>query len=263
MKRHRSLHERLSTCRALLGLLQTQPNLALSELTGMCGYDFLFLDGEHGVFSESEYMHTMQVLSAVDVLAMVRLPRLDAPALGRYLDMGADAIVVPNVSTVEQARALVRAMEYPPSGTRGFGAAAHRVTRYGIDLVAHMKDPREGAYLIVMIESALGVSNVEDIVAVDGVDGVFIGPSDLTADLGCAGEFSHPTYLQAIERIERAASSGGKLLGTAPHPGHPLEALLARGHRLLLLDADMPLICKAMFTQTEKARSYLHLSRAT
>jgi 2-keto-3-deoxy-L-rhamnonate aldolase RhmA len=257
MKRQRSLQERLSTSRAIFGLLQTQPNTVLAELAGMCGYDFLLLDGEHGVFSERDYLHTMQVLSAVDVLSMVRLPRFDLQAVGRYLDIGADAIVVPNVSTVDQATALVRAMEYPPSGTRGCGAGVHRVTRYAMDMAAHMKSPRESAWLIVMIESALGVANVEEIVAIEGVDGILIGPVDLSAELGCPGDFSQAPYAQAMARIERAASETGKLVGTVPHQGHSLEALLARGHRLFIVGADMPLIREAMVAQVQTARSCL------
>src|SRR4029077_4546465 len=103
--------------------------------------------------------------AAADVAAMVRLPGHDAHALGRYLDMGADAIIVPSVSTADQARALVRAMEYPPVGTRGLGAPLHRATRYGTDLAAHLKSPRDGIYLVLIIECALGAANVEDILA--------------------------------------------------------------------------------------------------
>jgi len=224
-------------------------------MVGMCGYDFLMLDGEHGVFSEQDYLQTLQALSSADVLAFVRLAGHNTHAIGRYLDMGVDAIVVPNVSTVEQASALVRAMEYPPAGTRGFGASAHRATRYGMDLEEHMKSPREGVCLVVMIESSVGVANVEAILAVEGVDGVFIGPSDLTANLGDARNFSQPAYVQAVAHVERAAAARGKLLGTAPHPGNPLEALLARGHHLLVLDADMSLIREAMTSQVLKAKS--------
>lgn len=255
MKPQRSVLERLSTQRALIGLLQTHPNPALAEMAGMCGYDFLMLDGEHGVLSEQDYLQTLQALTATDALAFVRLAGHDTHAVGRYLDMGVDAIVVPNVSTVEQATALARAMEYPPAGTRGFGASAHRATRYGMDMEAHLKSPREGACLVVMIESSLGVANVEAILAVEGVDGVFIGPSDLTANLGEARNFSLPAYVQAMAHIERAAAARGKLLGTAPHAGSPLEALLARGHRLLIVDADMSLVREAMTSQVLKAKS--------
>ena len=252
-----SLQERLATRRSLIGLLQAHPSPALAEMAGMCGYDFLLLDGEHGTFSESDYLHTLQALAAADVAALVRLGGHDTRAIGRYLDMGADAIVVPNVSTAEQARTLVHGMEYPPAGTRGMGAGLHRATRYGLDLKAHLLAPREGVCLIVIIESALGVANVEDILAVEGIDGVIVGPSDLTADLGCAGDYSRLAYVEAVSRIEKAAAARGMILGTAPHPGNPVHALVARGHRLLIVGSDMPLICEAMSAQVARARSCL------
>jgi 4-hydroxy-2-oxoheptanedioate aldolase len=257
MKPRCHLHERLSAHRALFGLLQTYPNMMLTEMAGMCGYDFLLLDGEHGLFSEHDYFQALQVLDSVDVISMVRLAGHDTQALGRYLDMGADVIIVPNVTTSEQAKALVRAMEYPPSGTRGFGAPGHRVTRYGLDLAEHLNAPREGASLIVMIESALGVSNVEAIVAVEGIDGVLIGPSDLVADLGCERDFNRSAYVEALARIEQAAAVSGKFVGTVPHASNPLEALLARGHRFFILGAEVSLIREAMRAQVMKARSHL------
>lgn len=251
----RSLHERLATQRALTGFLQTHPNPALAEMAGMCGYDFLLLDGEHGVLRETDHLEAMRAIHCTGMAAMVRLRSHDAQALGPYLDMGAEGIVVPNVETAEQAAALVRAMEYPPAGTRGFGASAHRATRYGMDLAVHLKAPRSGVALIVMIESALGVANADEILAVEGVEGVFIGPLDLSANLGAAGDFSRPAYAEAIERIERAAAACGKIFGTGPHQGYPLETLLARGHRLFLIGADMPLMREAMLSQVAKAKS--------
>lgn len=257
MVRRRSLHDRLSTQRALFGLLQTHPNPALAEMAGLCGYDFLIFDGEHGVFSETDHLESLRALACTDALGFVRLAGRDAHALGRYLDMGADGIVVPNVSTAEQANMLVRAMEYPPNGIRGFGASAHRATRYGMDLAAHLKAPRQGACLFVIIESRLGVANVDDILAVEGVDGAIIGPADLSADMGSARDFANPEYLLAVERVEKAAVAQRKIFGTAPHPGFPVETLLARGHRLLIMDADMSLIREAMCAQLATARSHL------
>jgi 4-hydroxy-2-oxoheptanedioate aldolase len=256
MKR-RSALERLATKRALLGLLMTHPSPPLAEMAGMCGYDFLMLDAEHGVFSESDFLQAMQALAATDAIAFVRLAGHDTHALGRYMDMGADAIVAPSVSSAAEAKMLVRAMEYPPSGTRGFGAAAHRATRYGLDLAAHIGDPRGGVCLFVIIESALGVSNIDEILAVKGVDGVIIGPSDLSANLGRTGDYSQPAYAQAVASIERAAAATGKLLGTVPHGGNSIEALLQRGHRLFVMGADMPLIRDAMCAQLANAQSSL------
>jgi 4-hydroxy-2-oxoheptanedioate aldolase len=253
-----TLQNRLTHERALIGLLQSHPNPSLTEMAGMCGYDFVMFDAEHGIFSETDYLHAFQAAAAARLLAMVRLARHDdTHSLGRYLDMGVQAIVVPNVSTAEQAHTLVRAMEYPPAGTRGSGASLHRATRYGMDLAADLKAPRSGASLLVIIESALGVTNADEILAVDGLDGVIIGPSDLSADLGCSGDFSQPVYAQAVARIEHAAVARGKLLGTAPHAGSPIDALVARGHRLLIICADMALIREAMSAQAAKAKSSL------
>lgn len=257
MKPLRTLSERLSKQKALLGLLQSNPNPALAEMAGMCGYDFLLMDGEHGVFSESDYLHGLRAAAAVDMLAFVRLAKHDLQALGRYLDVGFDAIVVPNVSTAEQARGLSRAMTYPPTGTRGFGAALHRSTRYGMDLAAHINAPRERVSLLVIIESALGAANVEDILAVEGVDGAIVGPADLTADLGFPGDFSMTAYTRALEGIERAVLARGKLLGTAPHPGRSVEVLRSLGYRLILLGADVGLVRDAMLAQVSMARSCL------
>lgn len=252
-----SVRDRLATQRALMGLLQTHPSPVIAEMAGMCGYDFLLLDAEHGVFSESDFLHTLRALASTDTLGMVRLAGHDTQALGRYMDMGADAIVVPDVSTVEQARALVRAMEYPPAGTRGFGAAAHRATRYGLDRAAHVSAPRSGVCLLLIIESTLGVANAEEIAAVEGVDGLIVGPSDLSANLGGVGDYSQPAYAQALATIEKAATAAGKLLGSPPHAGNPIEALFNRGHRMFILGADMPLIREVMCAQVTKARSSL------
>lgn len=262
MSARSTLRERLLSRRALSGLLQTHPNTAFAEVAGMCGYDFLLLDGEHGLFSELDYLHTLRAIAATNALALVRLRTHDTQRVGRYLDMGVDAIVAPNVATVEQAERLARSMVYPPQGTRGFSAPLHRATRYGLDLAAHLQSPRDSAALLVIIESTKGVANVADILAVDGVDGAIIGPSDLTADLGRVGDFSQPAYLEAVAAVERAAAAHGKLVGTAPHHGLPVDALIERGHRLLIVGADMTLIREAMSAQLASVHAHLgaHLS---
>lgn len=250
-----NLHESLRQEKPLFGLVQTLPNPSLTELAALCGYDFLILDGEHGWFGEMDYLHTLLALGSVATAGIVRVRNHDAQAIGRYLDMGAAGILVPNVSTGAQAVALVRAMQYPPAGTRGFAAPAMRASSYGMNLAAHLKSPRGHAFLAVMIETALGASNADEILGIEGVDAVVVGPFDLTADLGCPGDFAHSAYAEALERIERAALSRGKALGSAPHPGHPLEVLVARGHRLITLGVDMSLMRDALQAPLATARA--------
>lgn len=222
--------ERLSGRRALLGLLQAYPGALFAEMAPKCGYDFLFLDGEYGKLAEADFAQALQALESTEVLAFVRLAAHDLDALSRFVSMGADAIVVPHVSTAQQATDLVRAMD---------SAAADRARQC----------------LIVIIESLLGAAHAQEILAVDGVDGVFVGPSDLSADQGRRGDYSHREYADALARIEHAAAVTGKFLGTAPHAGYPLAALLARGHRLFVLGTDVALVHDAMSAQLAQARA--------
>lgn len=238
-----------------MGFLQSVPSPAVTELAATSGYDFLILDSEHGLFSELDHFQALLTLSGSDVPALVRLRGHDAQALGRYLDMGADGILIPNVTSAEEAQLMVRAASYPPAGARGFAGALARAARYGADLAAHVRTPRGGIFIAVMIEAMGGVENIDAILDVEGVDGVVIGPFDLTADMGFPGDFSRSGYAEALMHIERSAAARGKVYGTAPHPGYSLRELIARGHRLITLAADMSLFREAMSVQLAQALS--------
>jgi 2-keto-3-deoxy-L-rhamnonate aldolase RhmA len=222
------LHDQLARREVLAGLLQEWPNPLLVELAGACGYDFLIVDGQHGVFSQREFVAGLKALVASkQVLAMVRLARHDVPTLRQCLELGADAIVVPRVSTPDEARALVRAM------------GADRETS-----------------LIVILESVPGATNAAEILAVEGVDGAFVGPINLSTDLNCPRNYAHPSYGEALARIERAAAAMGKVLGTVPNGGYPVEVLRPRGHRLFILGSDRGLLCEAMNARTAKIKAF-------
>lgn len=226
-ERHRSLQQRLATGQPLLGLLQMYPNRSLEELAAGSGYDFLMVDGEHGFFTEAEIRGTFDALAKTDILTLFRVPKLDPRLAERYLEMGADVIVAPLVSTVDDAKAMARAT----------------ISRKG--------------GLIVLLETRGGVENAAAILAVDGVDGAIIGPGDLSNDLGIKGQYSHPTFTQAFSQIERAAAAARKPYGTIIHGNNTFEALSARGHRLLLQTTDHSLIGAALKSQAAAARSAL------
>jgi 4-hydroxy-2-oxoheptanedioate aldolase len=257
MKARRSLTERLATQKALVGLLYTRANITLAELAGHCGYDFLLIDVEHGIFTDHECLQALRACSAMGMLSMIRLSGQELGAIGRYLDMGADVIVAPNVRTAAEADVLAKAMVYPPVGTRGFGASIHRETNYGIDLTLHIEAPRGGAAFLAVIESAQGVENIDSILAVDGLDGIIVGPGDLSSDLGRPLDFSQAAYAPALARVEHSAAARRKVLGTAPHGDHTLEALRARGHRVFIVGSDISLVRDAMCAQVKSAQDRL------
>ena len=222
------LRDHLSLNRPLMGIIQMGINPLLSEFADECGYDFVFLDREHGVFTEDDYVRSMKGPHASQSLTMVRIAEQNIDELQRGVNLGADCVVVPHVATVSEARTMAGAM-YVSARAR----------------------------LIVIIESELGVANAREILSVQGVDGVLIGPTDLSADLGIPGEFGNPVYSQALANVERAASMAGKILGTVPHGDYSIPILQARGHRLLILGTDRSLVRDAMTSQIARARSHL------
>jgi 2-keto-3-deoxy-L-rhamnonate aldolase RhmA len=167
----------------------------------------------------------------------VRLAEQDAGALARYVGMGARAIVVPRISTVQEVKRMVRALDDAAS------------------LVAQPRADRPAVSLIAIIESAAGVKNAQEILATDGVDAVFVGPSDLSTDLGSHGNYASCAYASALTQIESAAAKAGKFLGTIPHGEYTLDTLLSRGYRILLTATDISLLSEALSAQLARAQS--------
>ena len=253
---NRGIGVRLADRKTLYGLLQSLPSPAVSEMAGLAGYDFVLLDAEHGGFAPPDILPALYALASTDCASIVRLRDHDPHVLGQCLDLKVDGILAPNVRS--RAEALVRAMEYPPKGSRSFGASLHRATSYGKAVPEHVAGPRAATCLFVLIESQAGAEHAHEILAVDGVDGVIIGPYDLSADLGSAGDFSTSLYADAFMAIEAAAVDHHKLLGAALHPAFSASDLIARGHRLLIAAADTPLIREAFESHLLQARASSH-----
>lgn len=198
----------------LIGLFLSRPGDLIVEMAGLHGFDFVVVDGEHGRFEERDYAPVLASIAGSGMIGMVRVSGHDAEELRRRLRDGADAVVVPHVATEEEARFFAEAVR------------------------AGSADPTRRAGFIALLESAAGAENAERILAVEGVDGAFIGPNDLSADLGTPGDYDGDAYRDAVERIERACAATGKLVGTVPLGEHTLARLRDRGHRLLVVGVD-------------------------
>jgi 2-keto-3-deoxy-L-rhamnonate aldolase RhmA len=235
----------------MFGLMQTIPLPALTELAVWSGYDFVILDCEHGVVDEPAQIACLQVLSATNTLSAVRVKPRDWPSVGRYLDFGASGIVMPDVQTAEDAAVFVASANYGPNGTRS-STRATRALRYG--LKAAVAAP---PLLLATIEGARGAANVEAIAATPGLGGLVIGPSDLSADLGCPYDFAADAYVKAFNHIEPAAAKVQLLIGTIAHPGFPMERLITGGHRFLIVSADIAIIREGYESKLAQARGNL------
>jgi 2-keto-3-deoxy-L-rhamnonate aldolase RhmA len=186
-------------------------DIALAAKT--CGFDALFFDLQHGVVSEHEISQMAVAAMNAGVTPIVRVPEKDYAAALRMLDNGALGIVMPEVTTVEDARAAVAACKFPPVGNRGaFGSWAHFSYR-NLPAADMRKAFNDATLLILMVESKAAVDNIEGIAAVPGVDVVHIGTNDLSTDLGHPGELTHPDVMAAIERVVAACRKHGKVAG--------------------------------------------------
>lgn len=190
------------------GLWLGLPDNSVAEIAAGAGFDWLLIDHEHGPYELTHVLAHLQAIAAYDVAPIVR-PVDDNPALlKRLLDMGAQSFLVPMVDTAAQAAAIVAALRYPPAGRRGLGTSMARAARWnGVPDYVHRANAE--LCLIVQVETTTALANLDDIVAVDGVDGVFIGPSDLSASMGYPGDPGHAEVLAAInDGLERIIAAG-------------------------------------------------------
>jgi 4-hydroxy-2-oxoheptanedioate aldolase len=177
-------------------------------------------------------------MSATPTVAVVRVPWNDHVYLKRVLDVGAEAVLIPSVDTADDARAAVAACLYPTRGRRGTAASSVRASSYGMapDYVATCAD---NLLIAIQIESAKAVENIDDIVAVEGVDLIFIGPFDLSATVGQMGNLKHPEVAKLIEHAETRIKAAGRPMGTVPHPGCTWKDMFDRGYQFVNAGSDI------------------------
>lgn len=179
-----------------------------TEIAANAGYDWLLIDGEHAPSDLRTTLSQLQSIAAYPSQAVVRPPIGSVQLIKQLLDIGAQSLLIPMVETVEQAELMVKAVRYPPLGVRGVGAALARATRWN-SLPNYYQTAHEDICLLIQIESVKGLENLDAILQVDGIDGVFIGAVDLSATMGYEGNPNHPEVQKAvIDAIGRIRASG-------------------------------------------------------
>lgn len=198
--------------KAQVGLFITSGSETNAEIVASAGFDWLLLDAEHSPYGLETVTSLLRTVQAYPATPVVRIPVNDTVLIKQYLDLGAQNLMVPMVHNAEQAEKAVAAMHYPPRGVRGIGAALARSSRFnGVD--DYLNKASETVSLTVQVESAEAVENAAEIAAVDGVDAIFIGPSDLAASMGLLGQQQHPDVLAAVDTTFKAVRDAGKLVG--------------------------------------------------
>lgn len=242
MPQQRDLKAELKAGQAAFGCWLGLNSGAVAEIVAGAGYDFVLIDLEHGPGDPQEALTIMQAISAYPCVPLVRVPANEPLWIKRALDLGAAGIMVPSVETAAQAAQVADAARYPPLGRRGMAPTVIRASGYGVRWREYAAGFNERLLVICQVETAQAVENAAAIAAVDGVDLLFVGPFDLSGDLGYPAQPDHPDVRKAIAKVEGVAKAAGKLLGTIPTAERDVAALLAAGHLLLPCESDVGLL---------------------
>lgn len=231
----REFRKRLRAGDTLFGTLLNLPSAAVAEILAAAGFDWLFIDTEHGAIGTSALISILQTIDR-DVVCIVRVPALDVAAIKRSLDLGAAGVMVPQVETAHDAAEAVRLARYAPGGDRGFGLA--RAHGYGFNVREYLARANDEIAVIVQVEHARAVENIEAIARVDGLDAVFIGPYDLSASLGHPGDIEHPSVVEALQHVSGVCRSVGMPLGYFGIDANAVAPYVKQGYTLICAGVD-------------------------
>ena len=211
---------------------------AIAEVLANAGFDWIAADMEHTDIDNAEFAALTRAMHGRQAVPLARVRENDTLAIRQVLDLGAQGVIVPLVHTAEDAERAVRAAKYPPDGVRGF--CFSRMNNWGVDFTTYAAMANDDIAVVVMIESRQGVENIDAILAVESVDGVFIGPYDLSGSYGVPGQTAHELVQVGCRRVVEACQAAGKSAGM--HIVIPTEAnvhqALEDGFTFLALGVD-------------------------
>jgi len=252
--RHNKTKERLQAGETVFGCFVRYPNASLIEVMGYQPWDFLVFDGEHGTLEPQDCEHMVRAAELQDVTPIVRVTTNQPHIILRFMDSGAQGLHVPWVNTAEEAEAVVRSVKYHPRGIRGL--ASVRAADYGQrgTFADYVKTANQESLVVIHIETIEAVERLPEIVQIDDLDVIFIGPTDLSHSLGVPGQPQHPDVQAAINRIVETVKGTDKALGIMVGNAQAAQQWRERGARYITVMLESLL--------SPAARDYLEKSRA-
>nr|WP_200914767.1 HpcH/HpaI aldolase/citrate lyase family protein [Arthrobacter sp. Leaf234] len=229
--------------RPLAGMWVCSGSPLVAEICAGSGLDWLLVDAEHSPNGLESILAQLQAVHGYPVQVLVRPPVNDPVLIKQYLDLGVQNLLIPMVHSVADAEAAVAATRYPPEGVRGVGSALARAARWN-RVPDYLATASATVSVTVQIESAAAVDAVEDILAVDGVDAIFVGPSDLAASMGLLGQQEHPEVRAAVEHCLAAAGRADVPAGVNAFSPATAHHYLDAGARFILVGADVALLAR-------------------
>lgn len=241
----------------VLGTWISSGSSICGEIAAGAGFDFVVVDVEHSPVDLEATHHIFQGIRSgnPEVAPMVRAHGVDYAHLKRYLDLGAEGIIAPLVNSKEAAVQLVNTCKFPPLGDRGVGFC--RANQYGTKVQDYFQSANETITLMIQIEHIDGVQAIDEILSVEGIDGVFIGPYDLSASMGLTGQFDHPDYLEAKGKVLKACQKVGIACGL--HVVQPdfteVENAIQEGYTIIAYSLDITILNQVFCAGVERFRA--------
>jgi len=234
----------------LFGTLISLPSPEIAEILSHTGYDWLFIDAEHGAFNPQQTQPMLQ--AAGDTPCVIRVPAGDDVWIKKALDIGAAGIIVPQVHTAEQAEQIINQCKYSPVGNRGVGIG--RAHTYGLNFENTIKRANDETAVILQAESQKAIDNIEEIVKVPGLDAILVGPYDLSASLGRIGEVNHPEVQEAISRVAAVCKAANIKLGYFGVNASAVKPAIENGFTLITVGVDTLFVIKSATESLEELK---------
>ncbi len=250
------LRRRVLAGEPTIGLFVNLGSVVSAEIVARAGYDWALVDLEHGMATQGELLAQLVAIQATPTAAVVRVVSSERMRVGRILDLGADGLMIPRLETVADMRETVSWMRYPPAGIRGV-AAGTRGAGYATVAHADIGSINERVLGVFQVESRAAVAAVEGLAGIDGVDVLFVGPADLSHEMGIPGEFANPAFIDALDRVAAVAAAHGKAAGMLVRDASEVPAYLARGYQFLGIGSDSGLVMSGARSQLAEARRAL------
>jgi len=250
-----SLKKKLTSRELTIGSWLTIPHQSVVEIMATAGFDWLTIDLEHAAIDISQVMNLVGWIQGKGMKALTRVSKNEEVIIKRVLDAGVDGVIIPTVKNAEEAKMAVEFVKYPPKGKRGVGL--NRAQNYGIGFDEYKEWLDKEAIVIAQIEHIDSVHNLESILAVEGIDGIIVGPYDLSASMGMPGNYEHPDVQAALAVIDSVTLKSGKPLGfhVIQSDYHKIKEKIDKGYTFLAFSLDF-------FFLGDKAREQMGLLKS-
>ena len=235
----------------MIGTLLSLSAPQVAEIIALAGFDWVFIDMEHSAMSLESVQNAIQIMEG-KLLTIVRVPANDEVWIKRILDTGCDGILVPMVNTADEAERVVQASKYPPEGRRSVGLA--RAHKYGDTFTEYVENANRDLVVIIQCEHKGAVSNFDEILKVEGIDSVFIGPYDLSASMGLTGQISHPDVVASIRMVKDKCRKAGMPYGIFSSDIDAIKGEIEEGCTFLLGGVDTSFLLNSFRAQLKELK---------